>query len=117
MKLHRLRKVSTFEESIEASKLISKAIYEGILDDFGSVAEIEPLEMVLDDDNGQTVGVHFLIRAPASAWEHVIEGVMKSAGFTRELTLPGSNVSVLRPLSESWVRDEFVEQKYSIGAC
>jgi hypothetical protein len=119
MKLQRLLKIETFEQSVDATKLISAAIFEGVLDDLGAVAEIEPLEMAVND-KGRIVGVEFLLRVPASAFDSVVEGVMSVNGFRRDLTKPGSNVTILHPISEKWVRDDetdMVQQKFSLRAC
>lgn len=115
MKLQRLCEITTFEESIEASKYISRGIYEGILDDFGAVAEVEPFAVARDKDD-EIVGVHFYIRAPSEAWKGVIEGVLPCGEFTRELTIPGSKVRILRPVSESYECGPIVERKFALEA-
>lgn len=114
MQLKRLRKIETFEEGIEASKYLSRAVFEGILDDFGDHAELQPIKVALDEA-GAIVGINFRVRCSAEHIESVKEGVVEHAGFRREFKRPGSNIRILRPMSDEWVEDDEVVREYALG--
>ncbi|MDE2481270.1 MAG: hypothetical protein KGN02_03670 [bacterium] len=74
-----LQPIATFDESIEAAKIVSRAIEDGLLDDAGEIAEITPEQFVIQD--GEIVGVMAKILASA----RMAEGKFASGRFTRDL--------------------------------
>ena len=107
-----LQKIATFEEKIEAAKIISRAIEDGVLDDAGEVAEITPDDFLIDVKTDIITGVSVTIRSTGRP----VEGVFKSGRFVRELAVPSSNLSPLRSATRGARRQssEIIETRMTI---
>ena len=87
-----LQKITTFDESIEAAKIVSRAIEDGVIDDAGEIAEITPEDLMIDTKTGAITGVVVTIRSTGK----MVEGVCKTGRFVREVS--SGNVHALSPV-------------------
>ncbi len=110
-RLRELRDITTFEESLAATKLISGAVHEGLLDDCGDEAEIEPTKMLVDLRDNHVVGYNFTLRCRP---ENIREGVLEGAGFRLELKNTGSNVHILHSMNDGCIEGGLLKREFTL---
>jgi hypothetical protein len=96
-KVKRNQKVTTFEESIKAAKILGRAIMAGRIDEAGEVASIDLEDVVYTA--GIATGINIKV-TPKSDDATIILGRDSKEGWDVERSLPGSNVRYLAPKPE-----------------